>query len=56
MPQAGLFAMAGPTEAAAAGTASYTQNFNFYQPVETPDETARAIRLQTTYGLAGDVG
>ena len=56
MPQAGLFAMAGSTEAAAAGAASYTQNFNFYQPVETPDETARAIRLQTTYGLAGDVG
>lgn len=55
MPQAGLFAMAAPAGAAAPGAANYTQNFNFYQPVETPDETARAIRLQTTYGLAGDV-
>lgn len=35
--------------------ASNNQTFNFYQPVETPDETARAIRLQMTYGLAGDV-
>ena len=28
-------------------------NFTFNQPVQTPDETARAIRLQQTYGLAG---
>lgn len=56
LPQAGVFAAAQPAGAAGAGPASYTQNFNFYQPVQTPDETARAIRLQTTYGLAGDVG
>lgn len=43
---------AGP---AAGGPVSNNQTFNFYQPVETPDETARAIRLQMTYGLAGDV-
>ena len=40
---------------AAYGPVSNNQTFNFYQPVETPDETARAIRLQMTYGLAGDV-
>ena len=28
-------------------------NYNFYNPVRTPYETARAIRLQQTYGLAG---
>jgi len=40
---------------AAYGPVSNNQTFNFYQPVETPDETARAIRLQMTYGLAGDM-
>lgn len=28
--------------------------YNFYNPVKTPYETARAIRMQQTYGLAGD--
>lgn len=28
-------------------------NYNFYNPVKTPYETARAIRMQQTYGLAG---
>lgn len=28
--------------------------YNFYQPVQTPYETARAIRMQRTYGLAGN--
>ena len=27
--------------------------YNFYNPVKTPYETARAIRMQQTYGLAG---
>lgn len=27
--------------------------YNFYNPVKTPAETARAIRMQQTYGLAG---
>ena len=27
--------------------------YNFYNPVKTPYETARAIRMQKTYGLAG---
>lgn len=30
-----------------------TNNYNFYNPVKTPYETARAIRMQQTYGLAG---
>lgn len=29
------------------------QTINFNQPVKTPDETAREIRMQNTYGLAG---
>lgn len=32
---------------------SETNNYNFYNPVRTPYETARAIRMQQTYGLAG---
>lgn len=32
----------------------FVQNINFYEPVPAPDETARAIRIQETYGLAGD--
>lgn len=27
--------------------------YNFYEPVKTPYQTARAIRMQKTYGLAG---
>ena len=34
--------------------AQKTENtYNFYNPVKTPYETARAIRMQQTYGLAG---
>lgn len=40
---------------AAYAPVSNEQTINIYQPVETPDETARAIRLQMTYGLAGDM-
>ncbi len=29
------------------------QTINIYQPVKTPAETARAIRKQATFGLAG---
>ena len=29
------------------------QTFIFNQPVQTPDEFARAVRIQETYGLAG---
>lgn len=32
----------------------FVQNINFYEPVPAPDETARAIRIQESYGLAGD--
>ena len=51
MPSVAIQAAGAP----AYGPVSSNQTFNFYQPVETPDETARAIRLQMTYGLAGDV-
>ena len=34
----------------------FVQNINFYAPVPAPDETARAIRISETYGLAGDKG
>ena len=30
--------------------------FNFYQPVESPDTTARAVNKIFTFGLAGDKG
>lgn len=43
-------AYAAPGAGQGAGT---QQTFNFYQPVQTPDEFARAVRIQTTYGLAG---
>lgn len=36
------------------GGGDTVNNYNFYQPVETPDETARAIRKANTFGLAGD--
>lgn len=36
------------------GTAGTTQTFNFYQPIRTPDEVARAVRLSERYGLAAE--
>lgn len=36
----------------AGGTTNY-QTVNFNQPVESPDQVARAMRLQQRYGLAG---
>lgn len=43
--------------AATVGTApvtqSHTQNIYFEQPMQAPDEIARALRIQQTYGLAG---
>lgn len=35
------------------GTAAYTQNNYFYRPEESPIETARALKNQNTFGLAG---
>lgn len=35
------------------GTSTTTQTVNIYQPVKSPSETARAIRLEEQYGLAG---
>ena len=34
-------------------SAPATQTINIYQPVKSPSETARAIRLEEQYGLAG---
>lgn len=34
-------------------TQSHTQNIYFEQPMQAPDEIARALRIQNTYGLAG---
>lgn len=43
-------AFAGPGGAVGGGRG---QTFIFNQPVQTPDEFARAVRVQQTYGLAG---
>lgn len=34
-------------------TGNTTQNINIYQPVKSPSEMARAVRLEQQYGLAG---
>lgn len=34
-------------------TKNYTQNVYFEQPMQAPDEIARELRIQNTYGLAG---
>ncbi|OUP37966.1 phage tail tape measure protein [Olsenella sp. An188] len=36
------------------GRGGVTQNFNFYQPIKSPDEVARAVRLSERYGLAAE--
>lgn len=35
-------------------TEQYTQNIYFNQPMQAPDEIARTLRIEQTYGLAGD--
>ena len=48
-------AWARPVAAAAAGnTYNSTQNIYFEEPMQAPDEIARALRIEQTYGLAGD--
>ena len=42
------------TLAAAAGVVNKTQNIYFEQPMQAPDEIARTLRIQDSYGLAGD--
>lgn len=34
------------------GTRSISQTYNFYQPIKSPDEVARAVRMSERYGLA----
>lgn len=43
-----------PAAAAIQPPASYIQNIYFEQPMQAPDEIARALRMEQTYGLAGD--
>lgn len=40
--------------AAAAGVVNKIQNIYFEQPMQAPDEIARTLRIQDSYGLAGD--
>lgn len=42
-----------PSTAAGGNVANYTQNVYFEQPMQAPDEIARELRIQNTYGLAG---
>lgn len=42
-----------PSAAASGNVANYTQNVYFEQPMQAPDEIARELRIQNTYGLAG---
>lgn len=42
-----------PSAVAGGSVANYTQNIYFEQPMQAPDEIARALRIQQTYGLAG---
>lgn len=43
----------GGTDQGPEGSGGVTNNYIFNQPVETPDETARAIRKVNEFGLAG---
>jgi len=43
-----------PPEPEGNGGTTYNQTFNINQPVKSPSETARAIRLEQQYGLAGE--
>ena len=43
-----------PPEPEGSGGTTYNQTFNINQPVKSPSETARAIRLEQQYGLAGE--
>lgn len=48
-------AWARPAAAAAAGnTYNSIQNIYFEEPMQAPDEIARALRIEQTHGLAGD--
>lgn len=42
-----------PAAVAAGNVSHYTQNVYFEQPMQAPDEIARELRIQNTYGLAG---
>ncbi|MBR6604377.1 MAG: hypothetical protein IKK92_00670 [Prevotella sp.] len=45
---------AGGAASASEAAGGVNQTINIYQPVETPAETARAIRNRMTFGLAGE--
>lgn len=54
-PVAGLISRAvrGASGLVADNSSTVNQTINFNQPVTTPAETARALKMQATYGLAG---
>lgn len=43
-----------PSAVAGGSVANYTQNVYFEEPMQAPDEIARKLRIQNTYGLAGE--
>ena len=56
---AGQIRNAGPTVihekgSAAGNITNYTQNVYFEDTMQAPDEVARALRIQNTYGMAGE--
>lgn len=56
---AGQIRNAGPTVihekgSAAGNITNYTQNVYFEDTMQSPDEVARALRIQNTYGMAGE--
>ncbi len=42
-----------PAAIAGSNVSNYTQNIYFEQPMQAPDEIARTLRIEQTYGLAG---
>lgn len=49
----GMSAMVVAAQAGTMGATTNNQTVNFNQPVQSPDQVARAMRMQQRYGLAG---
>lgn len=49
----GMSAMVVAAQAGTMGSTTNNQTVNFNQPVQSPDQVARAMRMQQRYGLAG---
>ena len=48
-----MSAMVVAAQAGTMGSTTNNQTVNFNQPVQSPDQVARAMRMQQRYGLAG---